>query len=215
MEESVKAVGLICVAFAMLLAGSAQAGTVYFLVSEFPGAVSNGDSFVLPLSKADDISHARDLIRLGTSAGRPLVFADIVAGGDHINRNLLASNSPSWSWRISRFDSFADGGIELVDGWPNYIEHDVPGWINNTGGGTVDSDGDGRPDGGATIGKVGFWGYTVTAELGGNPYHLHPVHGVTPAAVAVPLPAALPAGAALLGALGVLRFIKRPRQSNA
>ncbi|HYO09506.1 MAG TPA: hypothetical protein VER17_11085 [Tepidisphaeraceae bacterium] len=182
----------------LMSAAPAGAGTVYFLVSEFRDSGGhNGDSFVLPLEQAEDVAHARDLVRRGAAlAGRPLVFADIVAGGDGINRDLLAPGKPAWSWRVSRFDSFGDGGIELVDGWPGYIESDVQGWINNTGGGNVDSDGDGIPDGQATVGKVGFWGYTVTAELTG------PANDLRPVPTAVPLPAGLPAGAALLGIAG-------------
>lgn len=179
----------------LAVAGVSRAGTVYFLVTERPGQEEHHDSFVLPLSNDDDIAHARDLIARGPDeAGAPLVFADIVAGADNINRDLLKPNRPAWSWHISNFTSFGDGGIELVDGWPTFIEQDVQGWINNTGGGTVDNDGDGIPDGNATVGKVGFWSYTVTAELTGPPTDLQIK---TPGSV-VPLPAPLAAGAMLL-----------------
>jgi hypothetical protein len=121
------------------------------------------------------------------------VTADIVAGADDINRDLLAEGKPAWSWHISRFDQFADVGIELTDGWPGFIEQDVQAWINNTGGGTVDNDGDGQSDNNATVGRIAFWSYTVTAELTGSPNNLT----IVPRAV-IPLPAALPAGAAML-----------------
>ena len=35
------------------------AETVYFLVAEVPGRVVHNDSYVLPLSKEEDINHAR------------------------------------------------------------------------------------------------------------------------------------------------------------
>jgi hypothetical protein len=171
----------------------AVASPVYFLVSEFPDQREHGDSFVLPLEDTDDISHARDLVTRGRAAGRTQVTADIVAGSDQINRNILVDGKPAWSWHISRFDGFHDVGIELTDGWPSFIEQDVQGWINNTGGGTVDNDGDGQPDGNATIGRIAFWSYTVTAELTGPPTDL----SIIPR-TAIPLPGALTAGAGML-----------------
>jgi len=183
----------IALAGVLIASGGAFAAPVYFLVSEFPDQIEHGDSFVLPLEDADDIAHARDLIQHGKAAGRTQITADIVAGADNINRNILADGKPAWSWHISDFDQFADVGIELTDGWPSFIEQDVKGWINNTGGGSADIDGDGKPDNNATVGRIAFWSYTVTAELAGPPTDLT----IVPKTV-IPLPAALPAGAALL-----------------
>src|SRR4051812_1387516 len=149
--------------FVMVSATRSFAAPVYFLVSEFPDQKEHGDSFVLPLEDDGDIAHARDLVNRGKAAGQTQITADIVAGGDNINRNILADGKPAWSWHISNFDQFADVGIELTDGWPSFIEQAVPGWINNTGGGSVE--GEGAPDGGnATVGRIAFWSYTVTAE---------------------------------------------------
>lgn len=183
---------------AAAMAASADAAPVYFLVTEFPDQKVHGDAFVLPLDDADDIAHARNLVKRGRKAGSTLISADIVAGGDDINRNILAPGKPAWSWHISKFERFADMSIELTDGWPSYIEQDVQGWINNTGGGTVDGDGDGKPDKDATVGAIAFWNYTVTAELTGPANDLRPV-----AATVIPLPAALPAGAMLLAVGGI------------
>ena len=142
----------------------------------------HGDSFILPLSEPDDIAHARDLIARGPeAAGAPLVFAEVVAGSDGINRDVLAEGEPLWSWHVSAFEGFGDGGIELVDGWPTFIESDVQGWIENTNR----EDGDPR-------GHIGFWSYTVVAELDGPP-------------TGIPLPGALPGGLLGLLALGVWR----------
>jgi hypothetical protein len=189
----------VVVLFAMAAgAATSSAATVYFLVSEFPDQREHGDSFVLPLSDDEDIAHARDLVARGRDAGRYLISADLVAGADNINRDILAEGKPAWSWHISNFDQFGDVSIELTDGWPTFIESDVQGWINNTGGGTVDNDGDGEPDGPPpTVGHIAFWSYTVTAELTGEPTDLT----ILPRAL-VPLPAALPAGAAMLALAG-------------
>ena len=181
--------------------GGALAAPVYFLVSEFPDQKEHGDSFVLPLERPADIAHARDLVQRGKAAGQTQITADIVAGADNINRDILADAKPAWSWHISSFDQFADVGIELTDGWPGFIEQDVQAWINNTGGGSVDNDGDGIPDGGnATVGRIAFWSYTVTAELTGPPTAL-----VIVPRTLIPLPAALPAGVMLLALARVVR----------
>ena len=161
-------------------AGAARAGTVYFVVAERPGVVETGDSFVLPLSSDADVAYARDLVARGPdAAGSPIVFAEISAGPDGINRDLLAAGEPLWNWHVSRFEGFGDVGIELVDGSPTLVEEDVGGWIVNT-----------RRSESETVGHIGFWNYTVVSELDNAPV--------------VPVPAAIPAGliglAAVLGA---------------
>ena len=184
----------------LIATGGAFAAPVYFLVSEFAEQKEHGDSFVLPLEKPADIAHARDLVQRGKAAGQTQITADIVAGADNINRDILADGKPAWSWHISNFDQFADVGIELTDGWPAFIEQDVQGWINNTGGGSVDNDGDGQPDNNATTGRIAFWSYTVTAELTGPPTDL-----VIVPRTLVPLPVALPAGVMLLALARAVR----------
>jgi hypothetical protein len=189
---------VLCAVVAVLGSSSAssRAGTTYFLVAEMPGTEEHGDSFVLPLERPFDIAHARELVRRGPRAGGTLIGADVVAGADDINRNLLDPTRPAWSWHVSRVDGFADVSIELVDGWPGLIEQDAHFWIDNTGGGHVDEDGDGDPDTGhATVGRVGFWNYTVVAELTGDPENLQIIDSVV-----VPLPAGVwGAGAVIVG----------------
>ena len=162
------------------LCGVARAGTVYFVVAERPGAAEHGDSFVLPLSAEADIAHARDLIARGPdAAGASIVFAEIVAGADGVNRDVFAEGEPLWNWHVSALEGFGDGGIELVDGTPTLVEEDVQGWIVNT-----------RRTEDSAVGHVGFWGYTVVAEL---------------EAASVPPPAALPAGVIGLVAIAFAR----------
>jgi len=129
---------------------SAQATNVRFVVGEMPGRVVHNDAYVIELSRPADIAHARALVAQGPSAGAALVVARIAAGGDGINRNYAVATTPApaWSWRVTDFVGFADVTIEILDGWPRYVEGDVAGWIQNT------------------TGLVGFWNYTVTRELG-------------------------------------------------
>ena len=130
-----------------LLASSASATTVRFLVAEPEEERFHGDSYVLPLEDPEAIAHARALVAEGPSAGAPIAVARIAAGPDGVNRDLLAPGEPLWSWHVTEFVGFADLTIEVQDGWPGYVEQDVEGWIANTDG------------------TIGFWSYTVVEEL--------------------------------------------------
>ena len=176
-DRSVPFLSAIVLGIVAMSAGVSRAGTVLFVVAERPGAVEQGDSFVLPLSVDSDIAHARDLIARGPDdAGAPIVFAEVSAGADGINRDVLAPGGPAWSWHVSAFEGFGDIGIELIDGNPTLLEEDVAGWILNT-----------RRDESEATGHIGFWNYTVVAELD---------------APAVPVPVAIPTG--LVGMLAVV-----------
>ncbi|HZP83075.1 MAG TPA: PEP-CTERM sorting domain-containing protein [Chthonomonadaceae bacterium] len=128
-------------------AATAQADPRYFLVAGRPGLPQITDSYVLPLEEPQDIAHAQALIAQGPDIGAGIVVAAIQAGADGINRDYLAPGAPPWSWHVTQFEGFADFTIELYDGSPTLVEEDVPGWIANTGG------------------HIGFWNYTVVAEL--------------------------------------------------
>jgi hypothetical protein len=174
---------LIALALGIALSGSrlCEAGRTYFVVAEQESVREHGDSFVLPLDDPQDIAHARDLITRGPElAGAPIVFAEVLPGADGINRDVLADGEPRWNWHVSKFEGFGDVGIELLDGWPTFIEQDVRGWMENTRG---DRDDPNAP------GHIGFWSYTVVAELPDRP---NPI----------PLPAAVYSGGALL--IGVI-----------
>jgi len=127
---------------------AAQAETRYYKVAEWPGQESHGDSYVLPLSDPADISHAEDLITLGPAkAGSAIVVARIAAGADGINRDYSQPGHPQWSWHVTDFQGFADFTIEIIDGWPGFVEDDVSFWMGNTGG------------------QIGFWHYTVVEDV--------------------------------------------------
>lgn len=136
-------------------AGGGEVGvasnTVHFVVSEWPGREAHRDSFVVPMTDSAHIAYARRLISEGPRIGTPIVLARIAPGADGINRNHTVPGNPNpppvWSWHVTDCLGFADLSAEIFDGWPTFIESDVPGWMANTGG------------------MVGFWSYTVTAEL--------------------------------------------------
>jgi len=130
----------------LLAAVPAQAETVYFQVS---APCCHDDAYVLPLEAAADIAYARAIISGDPSASARIVVAQIEAGADGINRDLLAPGQPAWNWHVASFTTFAEVTIELCDGGPGFVENDVAGWMANTGG------------------QICFWSYTVTAELPG------------------------------------------------
>jgi hypothetical protein len=140
MRLAYAALAALCLTFAP----RAHAVTVHFVVAEL--SPNNGDSYVLPLSDPDDIAHARALIA-GTVSEPFIAVAAIAAGSDGINRDVLAPGEPLWSWHVTAFEGFVDATAEILDGWPGLVEEDVAEWIN------------------ATNGFVGFWQYTVVAEL--------------------------------------------------
>ena len=183
---------LIALSCGILLWGASvcAAGRTYFVVAEHESVREHGDSFVLPLDDAQDIAHARDLIARGPeAAGAPIVFAEVLPGADGINRDVFADGEPLWNWHVSKFEGFGDVGIELVDGWPTFIEEDVQGWMENT---RQDRDDPNSP------GHIGFWSYTVVAELPDRPN-------------AVPLPAGVYAGGVVLAGLIARGALRRRR----
>jgi len=117
-----------------------QAETIYFLVGEiYP---YHNDCYVLPLEDPFDIAHARDLINYGPDIGLSIVVA-YIDWGVSINRNYVSPGLPGWSWYVPQFIGFADITAEILDGWPTAVEEGMfQGSI------------------------IGFWAYTVVAELG-------------------------------------------------
>jgi hypothetical protein len=66
------------------------------------------DSFVLPLSKPEDVREARRLLREVPPTAQRVLVVNIVAGADGINRDHLAVGAPQWSWHVTEFISFTD-----------------------------------------------------------------------------------------------------------
>jgi hypothetical protein len=173
------------------LVSIAQAGPTYFLVAERPvlspgdDYTPHGDSFVIGLDDPQLIDHARAIIDDPVSATETIVFASIRRGagvdaetGLPVNRSLTQPGAPLWSWHVHEVSGFGEFGIELIDGWPSYVERDVEGWFRNTNGGASETEALPPP----VEGFIGFWGYTVVEELDGYPA----------SAVLIPLPAVVP-----------------------
>ena len=121
--------------------------TVYFLVAN-PDAPEKG-SYVLPLEDAEDIDHARAVIADPAGSTGHIVVASIARGGRDLpyqNRDLI-NGGTLWSWRVEEFQGFADATIEILDGWPQYVEDNLDDWMANTGG------------------QIGFWNARVIREV--------------------------------------------------
>src|SRR5216117_2333930 len=97
--------------FAALLVATACSSPVfavdtnYFLVAVpmVNDGVLQKDSYLLPLSKQEDIDHARYLISLGWTVfseegHRTIVGARVGLGKDGINRNYFDPMLREWSW---------------------------------------------------------------------------------------------------------------------
>ena len=144
-----------CLTIGLLSANAALAAPIQFVVAELPDNRVHGDSFIVTIDSADssNLQHARELvdwIHNGAdpllSPGATIVVGSITAGADGINRDWGAAGIPAWSWHVEEPISFADFTVEILDGWPTFVESDVPGWIANTNG------------------KIGFWNYTIVEE---------------------------------------------------
>src|SRR5256885_1393958 len=137
--------------------------TVYFLVAsprESDWALV-GDSYVLPLTKQEDIDHARYLVSLGRAVFQDpskaaLVVAKVGPGKDGINRNYLDPRFTEWSWHIIEFRGFGDFTIDWLNGSPTAVENDRNWYCGND----------------VRQGLIGFWAYTVVRELGAAPLYL-------------------------------------------
>lgn len=126
---------------------STTAAAVQFVVAEWPGMAVHNDSFIVTLTDPAHIAHARRLVSEGPGIGATILVADIAAGADGVNVDYFAPGRPAWSWHVTSFLGFADLTAEILDGWPTFLEQDVAGWMQNTNG------------------RIGFWTYTVVAEV--------------------------------------------------
>ena len=124
-----------------------QVAPVAFKVGPVPGAEDHGDAFTLVLTDPAHIAAARALAADPLGIPDRIVYASIAAGADGVNRNLAVAGAPPWSWHLTAFHGFSGATAEILDGWPAFVESDVQGWIDNTEG------------------QIGFWTYTVMAEL--------------------------------------------------
>ncbi|MFM7856856.1 MAG: hypothetical protein ACKO96_34255 [Flammeovirgaceae bacterium] len=122
---------------------------VYFLVAEKNSV--KGDSYILPLVNAADITQARAMI--ANANDQKIVMAEITKDSQlnyHVNKDILKNKR--WSWHVGRFIGFADISAEIYDAWPEYIEDNYSEWVRIT----KNQNGNG---------VIGFWGYTIKREV--------------------------------------------------
>ena len=107
----------------------------------------------LSLTDLEEIVQARQIIANPHDVPDKIILAKIVrqdGSEPYLNKDL--NNDMTWSWRIDSFDGFVGSTIEILDGWPGYIEEDLDRWFQNT-------------DGDENHGHIGLWSYTVVAEV--------------------------------------------------
>lgn len=139
-----------------LLAGCAGGSAVtptYFVIAERFAA--NHDSYLLPLTRPEDIAQAR-FIMSNIDGGGQIAVARIARGSfdGHAHNCDPLNGGRRWSWHVSQFLGFSDATIELMDGTPTLVEADLDYWL------------------GPGMGEIGFWGYTVSREI--SPAELPP-----------------------------------------
>ena len=110
----------------------AHADVAYFLVASQTEHETN-DSYVLPITKPEDIAEARRELTLDFT-NRLILVARIATGADGINRDFLAPGKPAWTWHVTEFLVFAEGVIEVLDGTPTLTEQRSTSWIDGTNG---------------------------------------------------------------------------------
>lgn len=119
----------------MFVAGPVlHADTVYFLCFERPDQKNDLTSFVLPLTRPEDIEHARRIASGefdGTCCHMPIPVVRIARGRDGINRNLLAVGAPQWSWHVAEFLNWTDGVGGISAGSPIRVEQQMDFFLKN------------------------------------------------------------------------------------
>lgn len=177
--------GLIAVWLVGVCASIAGAAPTYTLAVK-PPAIHEVDG---PINPPGDVAIASELIAKGREAGPSIVYADIVKTNDGRNRDLLDASLPAWSRPANKFHRFADSGIQLmINGWSTQVGHSLDEWIRATGE-VID------PKRGTRSGNVGYWNYTVVAELRDYTPTLPPM-------ASIPLPGAFGTGLLTIGVAG-------------
>lgn len=125
--------------------------SVFFKIGEIEEV--RGESFIIELTDPVHIAHARALINDPVNTIDKIVVARIVkqdGSEEYLNKDL--DTDLAWSWRVDSFEGFGFNTIEILDGWPGYIEEDIDRWFQNTSG---------EDD----HGVIGFWNYTIVSEV--------------------------------------------------
>jgi hypothetical protein len=128
--------------------GEGSPEPVYFVMAD-PSTPDHG-AYILPLTNAADIAHARAVIADPDHTDAHIAVAHIAKGGqagDYVNQDPLHANR-LWSWRVADFVGFADTTVEIYDSWADYVESNLDAWLSETNS------------------TIGFWSYRVVSEIG-------------------------------------------------
>ncbi len=151
--------GLLLAVSASGLAQGMAGEVIYFLVGPLSGNVEEA-SMVIPVSKPEQIEHARDLLIRGAwvdgELNRPFPVVRVRGGKNVINRDYLDPRLPEWSWHVEEVLDFADYAVEIIVMNPIALETRF----------------DWSKDDGTVTSVWAFVWHTVTRELGPMPLYL-------------------------------------------
>ena len=120
---------LSAIALANVMAGE----VIYFLMGPISESVAEV-SVVIPVSKPEDIEHARDLIINPPRDGKPNRYQAVLrirGGKNGINRDYLDPRLPEWSWHIEEVLGFGDITAEGIQTTPTYLEERFDGSMHD------------------------------------------------------------------------------------
>jgi hypothetical protein len=121
--------------------------TVYFMCADKHKQKYFDDSFVLPLSRPEDVREARRLLKEVSPMDQPFPVVKIAVGADGINRDHLAVGAPQWSWHVTEFLGFPSIVVPEYEyfGTPTLIEENLEKY--------------------KVLGEAGFVSHAIVAEL--------------------------------------------------
>lgn len=111
--------------------------------------LSNPDktqSFVVEIKDPELIRQAREQIQFPNELRPRVLIGKISATPNQTNQNLASPLRGSWSWHVSDVIRFAGFGAQWCDGYPEYIEEYLAGFLKSET-------------------QICFWSYQVTEEL--------------------------------------------------
>ena len=120
---------------------------VLFLLSNS----SRSFQFIARIEDPTLIAAARAQLQNPNSHLGRILVAEITAGSNHENMNLLSPYRTWWSWHVSKVLRFADLASQSCDGNPDFLQDVLPAWL-----------------GGAFTGAqpiICFWSYRIVDEL--------------------------------------------------
>lgn len=95
------------------------------------GEDAQAERFVVQITDAATIASARRSMR-GELETYPVLFGELRAGSDGINRDPVTGRA--WSWHLDPDTvRLVDTTIEIYDGRPSDIEGDLPYWLDKMG----------------------------------------------------------------------------------